>query len=71
LRGGVGRVRNLPLLGVIIGDWPAEPGLAEESNVTDLPRVTGAPLWGRIPMGAGRLDAAAFAELVPSWMEMS
>lgn len=63
--------RNLPLLGVIIGDWPAEPGLAEESNVTDLPRVTGAPLWGRIPMGAGRLDAAAFAELVPSWMEMS
>ena len=63
--------RNLPLLGVIIGDWPAEPGLAEESNLTDLPRVTGAPLWGRIPMGAGRLDAAAFAELVPSWMEMS
>ena len=63
--------RNLPLLGVIIGDWPAAPGLAEESNVVDLPRITGAPLWGRIPMGAGRLDATAFAAAVPNWMEIS
>ena len=47
--------RSLPLLGVVIGSWPAEPGLAEESNLVDLPRVTGAPLWGRIPQGAGRM----------------
>ena len=47
--------RSLPLLGVVIGSWPADPGLAEESNLVDLPRVTGAPLWGRIPQGAGAL----------------
>lgn len=63
--------RGLPLLGVVIGDWPAAPGLAEESNVGDLPRVTGAPLWGQIPMGAGGLDQAEFVAAVPEWMEIS
>ena len=33
------KARGLPLVGVIIGDWPADPGLAEQCNVEDLPRV--------------------------------
>ena len=45
--------RSLPLLGVVVGSWPEHPGLAEESNLVDLPRVTGAPLWGRVPQGRG------------------
>lgn len=52
--------RSLPLLGVVIGSWPTEPGLAEESNLIDLPRVTGAPLWGAIPEGAGALTGEQF-----------
>jgi dethiobiotin synthetase len=59
--------RGLPLLGVVVGSWPAEPGLAEESNVVDLPRVTGAPLWGRIPEGAGAMTREQFLEGVPTW----
>ena len=59
--------RSLPLLGVVIGSWPAEPGLAEESNLVDLPRVTGAPLWGRIPEGSGRMPREEFLAAVPEW----
>ena len=60
--------RSLPLLGVVVGSWPADPGLAEESNLVDLPRVTGAPLWGRIPEGAGLLSRAEFLAGVPEWL---
>lgn len=65
------RSRDVPLIGTIIGDWPAEPGLAEENNLIDLPAVTGAPLLGRIPMGAGRLTQAEFTAPVPTWLEIS
>lgn len=63
--------RSLPLLGVVIGAWPAEPGLAETENLLDLPRVTGAPLWGRIPAGAGALSASDFAAAVPGWFDVA
>ncbi len=63
--------RSVPLLGVVIGSWPAEPGLAEESNLVDLPRVTGAPLWGRIPIGAGAMGREAFLAGVPHWFDQS
>ncbi|MYS41652.1 AAA family ATPase, partial [Streptomyces sp. SID5998] len=33
------RSRELDLLGVVIGSWPAEPGLADRCNVADLPQV--------------------------------
>ena len=59
--------RSLPLLGVVVGSWPEQPGIAEESNLVDLPRVTGAPLWGRVPQGAGQLSRAEFLEGVPTW----
>ena len=62
--------RSLPLLGVIVGSWPADPGLAEKSNLIDLPRVTGAPLWGCIPEGAGRMSRAEFLAAVPTWFEL-
>ena len=62
--------RGLPLLGVVIGSWPTHPGLAEESNLVDLPRVTGAPLWGRIPEGAGRMPRADFLAGVPEWFDL-
>jgi dethiobiotin synthetase len=59
--------RSLPLLGVVVGAWPSEPGPAEENNLVDLPRVTGAPLWGRIPEGAGGMPRADFLAAVPEW----
>jgi dethiobiotin synthetase len=54
------RARGLEPAGLVIGTWPAEPGLAEECNRDDLARVTGVPLVGALPAGAGSLDAAQF-----------
>lgn len=63
------RHRDLPLLGVVVGSWPEHPGLAEESNLVDLPEVARAPLLGRLPAGAGGWSSADFAEAAPSWIQ--
>ncbi|MFI6828540.1 dethiobiotin synthase [Kribbella sp. NPDC050241] len=61
------RSRGLPIQGLIIGSWPAEPDLAEQCNLEDLPVTTGVPVIGRIPAGAGRLDREAFTAAAPGW----
>ncbi len=64
---GALRARGLEPAGLVIGAWPAAPGLAESCNAEDLPRVTGLPLLGVLPDGAGRLDRDAFTHAVPGW----
>ncbi|MFE2720810.1 dethiobiotin synthase [Kitasatospora sp. NPDC059327] len=62
------RARGLPLAGVVIGSWPARPGLAECCNLADLPRSAGAPLLGALPERAGTaadFGALAAASLAP------
>lgn len=54
------RARGIEPAGLVIGSWPRQPGLAERCNRADLPRVTGVPLVGVLPAGAGSLDAARF-----------
>lgn len=54
------RARGIEPAGLVIGSWPHDPGLAERCNRTDLPRVTGVPLVGAVPAGAGSLDPARF-----------
>jgi len=51
--------RGIPLAGVVVGAYPAEPDLAERTNLEDLPRVTGAPLLGVLPAGLGGVDPDA------------
>lgn len=53
--------------GVVIGSWPEKPGLAEECNRTDLPRVTGVELVGAVPAGAGGWDRERFSATAPGW----
>ncbi|MEV5745500.1 dethiobiotin synthase [Microbispora rosea] len=53
--------RGLDLAGVVIGSWPAEPGLAERSNVADLEMLAARPLSGALPEDAGALGREAFA----------
>jgi dethiobiotin synthetase len=53
-------VRGLRCAGLVIGSWPADPDLAEECNLADLPEVTGAPLLGLMPAGAGDLAPVEF-----------
>lgn len=61
------RARGIEPVGLIIGSWPAHPGLAEECNADDLPRVTGVPVLATIPEGSGRLDPEQFRAGVPAW----
>ena len=65
---GALRARRYEPAGLVIGAWPADPGLAERCNREDLPRVTGVPLLGVIPMGAGALLRAEFAQQAPGWL---
>lgn len=60
--------RDLPLLGVVVGSYPADPGLAEQSNLLDLPRVADAPLLGRLPRGAGALPVGEFVDQSAAWL---
>lgn len=53
--------RGLDPAGVVIGSWPAEPGLAERCNIADLEMLAARPLAGALPEGAGVLDRPAFA----------
>jgi dethiobiotin synthetase len=52
--------RRLEAAGVVIGAWPAEPGLAERANLTDLAVIAGQPLAGAVADGAARLSRADF-----------
>lgn len=52
--------RGLNVAGVVIGAWPAEPGLAEICNLTDLPVAAGAPLLGLLDERIGELSPGAF-----------
>lgn len=61
------RARDLPLLGVVIGSWPRDPGLAERCNLEDLPDVADAPLIGVIPEGVGTLDPDEVRSAAAGW----
>ena len=63
------RARGLPIAGLVIGSWPAEPDLAEQCNLDDLPTTTGVPVIGRIPEGAGALDREAFVAAAAGWFD--
>lgn len=54
--------------GLVVGAWPADPGLAERHNLDDLPATSGVPILGRIPDGAGALDPRTFRTQAPSWL---
>lgn len=60
--------RSLAPAHVVIGAWPDEPDLAERCNLADLPSYAGAPLSGVIPVGAGALSTAEFANLAGEWI---
>jgi dethiobiotin synthetase len=54
------RTRGLPCAGVVIGSWPADPGLAGLENLADLPQAAGVPLAGVLAHGAGTASREEF-----------
>lgn len=65
---GAIRDRGHHVDGVVIGSLSPEPDLATRENLTDLPAVTGVPLLGSLPAGAGGLDPAEFRAAAPGWL---
>lgn len=61
------RRSGLEPAGLVIGSWPAVPGLPERANAEDLPRLTGVPLLGRLPAGAGGWEPARLRADAPRW----
>jgi dethiobiotin synthetase len=61
------RACGIEPVGLVIGSWPADPGLAEECNADDLPRLTGVPVIATLPAGAGALDPSEFRARAPGW----
>jgi dethiobiotin synthetase len=61
--------RGLHVHGLVIGSWPTDPDLATTQNLLDLPAMTGVPILGRIPEGAGGLAPDEFAAGVPAWLD--
>ena len=55
--------RKIISVGVVIGSWPASPGLAERANLSDLAVVAGAPLAGVLPENAGTRTRTAFLSM--------
>ncbi|HLX50687.1 MAG TPA: dethiobiotin synthase [Streptosporangiaceae bacterium] len=52
--------RGLALAGLVIGRWPADPGLAERSNLADFEAIIGGPIAGVLPDGCGMAAAPQF-----------
>lgn len=61
------RDRGHRVRGVIVGSLAVKPDLPTQGNLTDLPRLTGVPLLGAIPDGAGALPPAEFQAAAPGW----
>ncbi|MCW7943955.1 dethiobiotin synthetase [Streptomyces hygroscopicus] len=59
---------GLDLAGVVIGSWPESADLASRCNLADLPAVTGSPLLGALPAGAGAHAPADFRAGAPGWL---
>jgi dethiobiotin synthetase len=54
-------VQGLSCAGLVIGNWPPQPGVVENSNRSALARL--APLRAALPAGAGLMDVSAFAAM--------
>lgn len=68
---GALRARGLEPVGLVIGSWPAVPGLAERCNRDDLPRVTDLPVLAVIPEGAGALSGEEFLAAAHAWFAIA
>ena len=63
--------RGFAVQGVVIGSWPADPGLAERHNRDDdLAAHTGVPVLGAVPEGAAALPPADFQARAADWIRL-
>ena len=65
---GAIRAAGHQLAGLMIGAVPTVLQLAEQTNLTELPRITALPLLGAIPAGAGTLTPTRFRAACAEWV---
>ena len=59
--------RGLQVTGLVIGAWPAEPAVAEQQNLLDLPAITAIPVIAQLPAGTAG-DRAIFRDATSEWL---
>lgn len=64
------RRRGHPILGLVVGSLPPEPGLAERTNLASLEPLNDIPVIGAVPAGAGSLPPAQFRTAAPTWLDL-
>lgn len=62
--------RGLELIGYIVGSYPENPGLAERTNLDDLPTASGSQSLGQIPEGAAQLAPETFQSEATKWVHL-
>lgn len=60
--------RGLPVVGVVLGSWPAVPGVVERSNLTAISAWT-VPFLGAVDEDSAGLDPEVFRGRAASWLE--
>jgi dethiobiotin synthase len=63
------RAADLLVHGLVIGSWPADPGLTERLNREELPGLTGVPLLGAVPAGVPSLAPEVFRAQAATWFD--
>ena len=61
------RAAGLAVRGLVLGSWPADPGLTERLNREELPGLTGVPLLGAVPAGVPSLPPPEFRARAATW----
>ncbi|MCS5479406.1 dethiobiotin synthase [Corynebacterium sp. YIM 101645] len=62
--------RGLHVRGLVGGSLPADPDLATRENLAELPWVTGVPMLGCLPEGAGSLDPVEFRSMARQSLDL-
>lgn len=65
------QARALSLHALVIGAWPADPGLAERCNLVDLSSVAGRALSGALPDRAAALSPEEFLVIARAGLDRS
>ena len=61
------RAAGLRVHGLVLGSWPAAPGLTERLNAQELAGLTGVPLLGAVPEGVPSLAPSEFRARAAGW----
>lgn len=58
----VRQARGLRIAGIVLNDTTGKRGLAEKTNIVEIPKLTGVPLFGVVSHGAKRIDLSLFCD---------